>query len=285
MSVFLTGVANINNIDDKLINAPIGVNNAGFTKIDSANLSTYRPEGRKDYQLIFVKSGICYLNLNNTEIPIPQNNIIVYRPYESQHYKFFKQDRTEIFWVHFGGTWVEEIFKEIGITDLKHFPYTHSEAFIGTVNFIMNELRKNEPLCNMNCIAKLMELFVAIGRRNEEVSFSVPNPTLMDKICLDIANNYFLETTNEEYASKYNMSVSYFIKSFKAATGTTPQQFKALQRLRNAENLLSETDLKITEISHLLGFADSLYFSKFFNKTKGMSPSEFRQKYKNQHET
>lgn len=281
MSVFLVAVKNVNNTDDRNIIEPLGVNNAGYTKIDSSNLSTFRPDGREDYQFIYVKSGLCYIvSESGEETPIPKNNIIIYRPGEYQHYKFYKQDKSEMFWIHFGGTWVETLFKEINISELKHFKYDHADAFISTVNFVMNTLRKNEKNHEISCISKLMELFTIIGRREED-NISTQNTPLMDKICLDIASNYFLETTNEEYARKYNMSVSYFIKTFKATTGTTPQQYKAAQRLANAENLLANTNLKISEISHILGFSDSLYFSKFFNKLKGVSPTEFRNKYKN----
>jgi len=280
MSVFLVAVKNVNDTDDRSVLEPLGVNNAGYTKIDSSDLSTYRPYGRKDYQFLYVKSGLCYIVTENGEdIPIPKNHIIIFRPNEYQHYKFYKKDKSEMFWIHFGGTWVEKLFEEINISDLKYFKYEHADAFISTVNFVMNTLRKNEKNHEIICVSKLMELFSVIGRRGED-NISNPNTPLMDKICLDIASNYFLETTNEEYARKYNMSVSYFIKTFKATTGTTPQQYKAVQRLANAENLLSETNLKISEISHILGFSDSLYFSKFFSKLKGISPTEFRNKHK-----
>lgn len=280
MSVFLYGLANTNSIDDRLISAPLDINNAGYTKIDTANISTYRPKGRNDYQLIFVKSGVCYLKESHGETPVLKEHIIIFRPNEVQDYKFYKQDRTEIFWIHFGGTWVKELFCKLNIDSLKIFEFPHGEIFINTANYIMNALRKNEPYCNLSCTAKLLELFYAIGNRDTEFTLPHGNSNIIDKISLDIANNYYLDISNEEYARKYNMSVSHFIKLFKATTGTTPQQFKALQRIGNAENLLCNTDLKITEISHILGFSDSLYFSKFFSKIKGISPSAFRAEYK-----
>lgn len=284
MSVFLHAIRNVNNTDDRLITEPLAINNSGYTKIDSANISTYRPDGRSDYQLIYVKSGLFYIvSENGTERPIPKDNIIIYRPYEYQHYKLYKQDKAEFFWIHFGGTWTEKLLEELNISkDLRYCKYEHADAFISTVHFIMNTLRKNERYSEMSCTAKLLELFSVIGRRDEATVSTSNNTQLMDKICLDIANNYFLETSNEEYARKYGMSVSYFIKTFKATTGTTPQQYKAIQRLNNAENLLAETDLKISEISHILGFSDSLYFSKFFSKSKGISPTEFRNQSKSQ---
>lgn len=282
MSVFLTAIKNVNNTDDRLVTVPLSINNSGYTKIDSANISTCRPNGRKDYQLVYIKSGLFYIvSEDGTERPVPKDNIVIYRPYEYQHYKLYKQDNTEFFWIHFGGTWSEKLLEELHISeDLRYFKYEHADAFISTVHFIMNTLRKNERYGEMSCTAKLLELFSVIGRRDEATVSTNTNTALMDKICLDIANNYFLETSNEEYALKYGMSVSYFIKSFKATTGTTPQQYKSMLRFNNAENLLAGTDLKISEISHILGFSDSLYFSKFFSKLKGMSPTEFRNQSK-----
>lgn len=76
------------------------------------------------------------------------------------------------------------------------------------------------------------------------------------------------------------MSVSHFLSKFRKATGTSPQNYILNLRITNAQNLLSTTDYKIIEISKLVGFADSMYFCKRFKKKTGLSPSDYRQKFK-----
>ena len=56
----------------------------------------------------------------------------------------------------------------------------------------------------------------------------------------------------------------------------SPQQFKKIQRIKVAENLLLTSSYTITQISQIVGYADSLYFSKIFKQINGQSPSQFR---------
>lgn len=92
--------------------------------------------------------------------------------------------------------------------------------------------------------------------------------------------DFYKDFSNTEYAEECNMSVSHFLSKFRKATGTSPQNYILNLRITNAQNLLSTTDYKIIEISKLVGFADSMYFCKRFKKKTGLSPSDYRQKFK-----
>ncbi|MBP5562061.1 MAG: AraC family transcriptional regulator [Muribaculaceae bacterium] len=41
--------------------------------------------------------------------------------------------------------------------------------------------------------------------------------------------------------------------------------------------MLRNTNLKINQICFKVGFEDSLYFSRLFSKTMGMSPRQYRE--------
>jgi AraC family transcriptional regulator, transcriptional activator of pobA len=47
--------------------------------------------------------------------------------------------------------------------------------------------------------------------------------------------------------------------------------------LLEAKRLLRYSDLPVTEIAYRLNFEDPSYFSRFFKKYTGFSPSEFRE--------
>ena len=102
---------------------------------------------------------------------------------------------------------------------------------------------------------------------------------LQDEI--DYAREYFETHYNEEistekYAASRNMSISWFNKSFKAATGTSPMKYIQTIRIRNAQTLLETTDYSISDVASFVGYENPLYFSRLFRKTKGMSPSAYR---------
>ena len=72
------------------------------------------------------------------------------------------------------------------------------------------------------------------------------------------------------------MSISWFNKSFKAATGTSPMKYIQTIRIRNAQTLLETTDYSISDVASFVGYENPLYFSRLFRKAKGMSPSAYR---------
>ena len=50
--------------------------------------------------------------------------------------------------------------------------------------------------------------------------------------------------------------------------------------MKRAEVLLRETDLKVYEICEQVGYTDTNYFSKLFERSTGRKPSAFRSEQK-----
>ena len=97
-----------------------------------------------------------------------------------------------------------------------------------------------------------------------------------DKLQISEELERLLTAGLEKYAASKNISVSWFIQNFKQYTNTTPAQYIQNLRLSNAKSLLETTNYNVTEISNLVGYENPLYFSRFFRKQFGASPSQFR---------
>lgn len=80
----------------------------------------------------------------------------------------------------------------------------------------------------------------------------------------------------EEIAQAVGLSRSTLYRQFMRLLSDSPKEYLTRVRLRRAADLLRETRLSVAAISHSVGFADSLYFSKAFHRWKGCSPSEYR---------
>jgi len=72
------------------------------------------------------------------------------------------------------------------------------------------------------------------------------------------------------------LSYVQFLRRFKAATGMSPSDYIIALRLQKAKALLSDTDLRIKDISAACGFENEYYFSNFFKKHTSFSPTAFR---------
>ncbi len=77
------------------------------------------------------------------------------------------------------------------------------------------------------------------------------------------------------------MSESSFRIAFKAATGHTPAIYKSILKISKARELIRmEPTISTATLVEQLGFSDSSYFYKTFEKLTGMTTKEFRKSIK-----
>ena len=94
---------------------------------------------------------------------------------------------------------------------------------------------------------------------------------------IDYIHEFYLEPlTNAELAAYIGMSEKYFIRFFRAQTGTSPMQYLQNYRMQQALVLLADPANSLSEIAQQLHFTDQFSFSKSFKRYYGESPSVFR---------
>ena len=91
---------------------------------------------------------------------------------------------------------------------------------------------------------------------------------------------YHTPFTLAALAKQHNLSVSSLSHRFQAATGVAVMEYLQSCRMANARQMLAETDDSIGEIVEKCGFSNNSNFSRTFKKLTGLSPSDFRRKYK-----
>ena len=91
-----------------------------------------------------------------------------------------------------------------------------------------------------------------------------------------IQENYAKNVSLNDIAARFYVNPFYFSQLFKKKTGTTYQKYLTELRMKRAEVLLRETDLKVYEICEQVGYTDTNYFSKLFERSTGKKPSAFR---------
>lgn len=85
-----------------------------------------------------------------------------------------------------------------------------------------------------------------------------------------------------DYARELNVTANYLNKTVKAHTHRTAIDWIEIARLNLAKKMLKDPQLSIAEIAQLTGLPDQSYFSRFFRKRTGLTPSEFRNHKKSQ---
>ena len=94
-----------------------------------------------------------------------------------------------------------------------------------------------------------------------------------------ISKNYMNEIRLATLADIAGMSSSAFSRFFKLHTGRKLSTYIIELRLGYASRMLVDTTKSVAEISYTCGFNNLSNFNRIFKKTKGCSPSEFRDNY------
>ena len=259
---------------------PLIVTSCGNYKVKNrAEVRTSRPKGRKDYQLLYIAAGQGHFFINGQERVVSAGNIIVYLPGQPQEYVYFKDDKTDVYWVHFTGNDVERII------DYYNIRLSENIIYIGTspdyqwlFGQIIQEMQLCRPRFEELISLLLRNIFILISRNL--IGANRADNSLENEVELAMhyfRENYRSEINVEDYALSRGMSASNFYRVFKQISGSTPLQFILKLRLSNAQNLLENSNLTIAEIASAVGYENPLYFSRLFHKHIGVSPSEYRQ--------
>ncbi|NND05255.1 MAG: helix-turn-helix transcriptional regulator [Saprospiraceae bacterium] len=84
----------------------------------------------------------------------------------------------------------------------------------------------------------------------------------------------------EQIADKLSVSQRYLSDTLKKETGKTSTEHLQLYLIDEAKNILLNPNKTIAEVAYELGFEYPPYFSRLFKKKEGISPTEYRDKYK-----
>lgn len=103
-----------------------------------------------------------------------------------------------------------------------------------------------------------------------------PNTARFKELFLHIEAHYAERLTVARAAKLVNLNPYHFCKTFKKLTGRTFIEYVNLHRVQEAERLLRESDLNVTEIAGRVGCGNSNYFTKLFKQYTGTLPSHIR---------
>lgn len=189
---------------------------------------------------------------------------------------YFMEEYIEPFCEIFGKAQLLEFFKN-NIIDI---PIGRREYLEDLLRKMLDEYNGVDELSNQLLKSYFSELMIFLIRCNKNNGGDILDYDENNKAIADAAEyiyfNYDKDITLEEVTTKFNMSKSYFSKRFKEVTGFGYKEYLISVRLKEACNLLLNTDKSITQIAFECGFNDSNYFGDAFRKAKGVSPHKYR---------
>lgn len=130
--------------------------------------------------------------------------------------------------------------------------------------------------------ALALELLVQVSRsinsqaKEQKIVSEGSADDLVDIACAFIEDNYKLDLNASSIADHVYLSTGYLTRVFQEKLGLTPMEYLNKYRVSKSEDLLLETDLKISNIAELTGFTTTQRFNFNFKKINDCTPSDFR---------
>lgn len=105
------------------------------------------------------------------------------------------------------------------------------------------------------------------------------NP-IIKKACHYVLQHIDEDITLFTISDKLNLSKNYFCSLFKQETGYNFLEYVTTVKMEWAKRLLKEGNCKTYEVSDMLGYRESSYFSRLFRKYTDYSPAEYKKMFR-----
>lgn len=99
---------------------------------------------------------------------------------------------------------------------------------------------------------------------------------IIEEILNRVEVEYYRNIKLIDLANEYYINPSYLSQLFLQQTQKNFKQYVSEVRIKNAKNLLSNTEIPISKIAELVGYVDRSHFSKTFILFTGISPVKYR---------
>ncbi len=157
-----------------------------------------------------------------------------------------------------------------------------ARAVGGCLEMIVAELVERRAGRDALIQAQLASVFVFLGRHLADgQSGRAPSSLLgqrAEQFRVVLSRHFREERSLDFYAARLGVSVTHLNRICRAVMGRSALGVIHDRILTEASRDLAFTNMSVNEVAHSLGFDDPAYFSRFFAKGAGMSPSNYRRK-------
>lgn len=238
--------------------------------------------------LIYCLEGEGWYKLDHQTHRVVANQVFVLPKGKAHSYGSDEKNPWTIYWIHFDGE-KAPFFSEGLEMPLQISPDKDSrmEERFKLFEEIYSTLKNGYSKFNLEySITALFYLFGSLKYLSSYRASSLSNQrSVHERNVADEAIHFMRENVRrrlslKEIADYVGFSSSHFSALFLKKTGYSPLNYFIHLKIQEACHYLDFSDMKINQISMLVGFDDPFYFSRLFAKTMSVSPSEYREKKK-----
>lgn len=182
----------------------------------------------------------------------------------------------------------EDIITEEQWQAILHNDATYDDKFFYAVKttgiFCRPSCKSKPPKRENACVFQIAEEAQAAGfrpcKRCKPTGERLPDKEWVEVMTLYLDNHYTEPLTLEALAEVCHGSPYHLHRIFKKITGITPVDYIQQKRIAAASEYLRNSDQTVGGIALQVGLPNTSYFITLFKKKTGLTPTQFRQLYK-----
>lgn len=242
------------------------------------------PHTHQFTELFYVLHGEGVFYIENEKVPVKTDDLIIINPNVEHTEKTFPNNPME--YIVFGVEGLAFSFTEHDQANGRGYSFysygSDKNQFINFAQLMMHEFQDKKPGFEKVCHGLLEVLLVYISRKQKlsvisESSFQLSKECAIAKRYID--TNYAQDITLDSLAEITHINKFYLAHSFTECVGQSPISYLTERRLAACKELLSSSNLSVTQIATSAGFSSQSYFSQIFAKKVGISPRQYRKLY------
>ena len=142
-------------------------------------------------------------------------------------------------------------------------------------------IRRSELLATQDEIVNLQfNMIMEFTEQVEKIRHGKTPSRLQVEVANYIRHHLSEPISTEEMAKQFYLTRTHFSSKFKAETCMTMTDFILSEKTEEAKRLLRYSDKSVAAIGLYLGFSSHGHFTKVFKKYSGITPNEYREKYR-----
>lgn len=234
-----------------------------------------------DYILIYCVKGEGWVEYNGRKMKVTEDQFFIIPQGAPHAYGSSKGKPWSIYWIHFNGK--KAGYFSRGFETPQDMPNNSQSRFKNKIDLfeeIFDSLQQSNDMEQLSYTTSVFFHFLGIlkcSRPNKMESEPAKENNIIETSLKFMRENMHKPLSLNNMAEHVNLSVSYFSRIFIARIGTSPSKYLAKLRMEKACRYLEETEMKVNQISPLVGFEDPLYFSRLFTNYLKQSPTQYRE--------
>lgn len=262
-------------------NIELNLYTCGIESCESGH--SYGPALRSGYMIHYVLDGKGTYKINEKTYHLTKDQGFLIEPNTLIYYEADTDNPWKYTWIGFNGTKAKDYLKRTTLSsDNPILTFPENSNLLDSMNSIASS-SKTTSNRNLIILSKLYEFLYLLCEHfpNHEVITTDRPRNYVEDALLFIHQNYADNITIKDIANHICIDRSYLHRLFKKFLNKSPQEYLLSLRIEKAASLITDSELRISDISRSVGYTDPLLFSKTFKKIKELSPSEFRAKNSN----